>query len=456
MDTEERENYINELFEEKSYFARLRAMFSGLRMPSSSGEYKLARTELQRLTAPLVAILLPVVGVAVLIVITAVQSEHREVLQIDVGRIEEKAEELEDEPEPEPEEIDMTQDVDVNVDVSVDAAPQMVSPAPPSPNPGGEPDKVAAPPSPVTMNAVAGSLKMRGLGDGDGGGFGTLIGGKGGKAMNIEGCLIGIIIDFKYDANKNPREGYKKIKENWWKCPNYYKDVRYLVENNFSAGALANYFVPDRRVALTHICIPEQTALNGPKAFGVDDVMESSSFIAYYSGKITPEKSGRFRFCACFNNVLIVRINQRVVMDHELEVPTAGPMPGTGWTSSNASECGKWPGLYSHEPITVGDWIDFEAGKEYFCEIIVGERPGDRVGGYLLIQEDGVDYPQTRKGYPKLPVFASRPLSSKEKERIREQKAFPIAGESPRFNSRISKKLLKEAIKNDIRVEVDI
>ena len=44
---------IEERFEEKGFFRRLKEMFSGLSQPRSSREYKLALTELQRLAAPL-------------------------------------------------------------------------------------------------------------------------------------------------------------------------------------------------------------------------------------------------------------------------------------------------------------------------------------------------------------------------------------------------------------------
>ena len=44
---------IDAAFEEKGFFRRMAEMFSGLSKPKSSAEYKLARTELQRLAAPI-------------------------------------------------------------------------------------------------------------------------------------------------------------------------------------------------------------------------------------------------------------------------------------------------------------------------------------------------------------------------------------------------------------------
>ena len=61
---------LNERFEEKGYFRRLIDMFKGLGMPKNTPEYKLARLELQRQQAPLIAIVSVVLLVVVLIVVT--------------------------------------------------------------------------------------------------------------------------------------------------------------------------------------------------------------------------------------------------------------------------------------------------------------------------------------------------------------------------------------------------
>ena len=55
-------------YEEQGYFKRLFKMFAGLGRKHSSREYKEAVIELQRQIAPLLAILIPVVGAAILFV----------------------------------------------------------------------------------------------------------------------------------------------------------------------------------------------------------------------------------------------------------------------------------------------------------------------------------------------------------------------------------------------------
>ena len=156
---------IDAAFEEKGFFRRLSDMFKGLGAPRSSPEYKLARTELQRLVAPLCAILLPTLGVFILIVVTAVTGQNKETIQIDIARAQDEEAQLEEEQEPEeieeqtpPEEVvDVQVDtpsltpVDVSTPTATQQNTEQVSVKPASQ------DSVALIKSPVTMKAMTGS-----------------------------------------------------------------------------------------------------------------------------------------------------------------------------------------------------------------------------------------------------------------------------------------------------------
>ena len=155
---------IDAAFEERGFFRRLRDMFKGLGAPRSSAEYKLARTELQRLVAPLCALLLPTLGVVVLIVVTAVTGQNRDAIQVEIARVQEEEAALEEEKEPEeieeqtpPEEV-----VDVQVDTPNVSQVDVVTPAatptsePVSVKPATQ-DSVALIKSPITMRSMTGS-----------------------------------------------------------------------------------------------------------------------------------------------------------------------------------------------------------------------------------------------------------------------------------------------------------
>ena len=155
---------INAAFEEKGFFRRMKDMLTGLSKPRSSAEYKLARIELQRLIAPLAAILLPTLGVGILIVVTAVTGQNKQVIQADIASMQDDETPLEDVQEPEeieeqtpPEEpLDITVDTP-NVNVNDVVTPQATPVNEPvSVKPAAE-DTVALIKSPVHMKSMASS-----------------------------------------------------------------------------------------------------------------------------------------------------------------------------------------------------------------------------------------------------------------------------------------------------------
>ena len=154
---------IEAAFEEKGFFRRLADMFTGLSKPHASAEYKLAKTELQRLAAPLCAILLPTLGVIILIVITAITGQSKQTIQVDIARAQEEEAELEEEKQ---EEVEDQTPPEETVDVTVDTPNVTVTDvSTPAPTPQNEPvsvkpatqDSVALIKSPVTMKSMTGS-----------------------------------------------------------------------------------------------------------------------------------------------------------------------------------------------------------------------------------------------------------------------------------------------------------
>ncbi|MBO7684618.1 MAG: terpene cyclase/mutase family protein [Kiritimatiellae bacterium] len=155
---------IDAAFEEKGFFRRLSDMFKGLGAPRSSAEYKLARVELQRLVAPLCAVLLPTLGIIVLIVVTAVTGQYRESIQVDIARAQDDEPELE--AEQPPEEIEEQTPPEEVVDVQVDTPTvSQVDVSTPTATPTSEPvstkpatqDSVALIKSPIMMRSMTGS-----------------------------------------------------------------------------------------------------------------------------------------------------------------------------------------------------------------------------------------------------------------------------------------------------------
>ena len=87
IDEEEIKEHLEEemaKFEDVGYFKRLFKMFVGLGRPRNSPEYKEAMTELERQSAPLLAILLPLMFIVTLCVVTAVTGDGKKELKVEI------------------------------------------------------------------------------------------------------------------------------------------------------------------------------------------------------------------------------------------------------------------------------------------------------------------------------------------------------------------------------------
>jgi hypothetical protein len=166
---------IDAAFEEKGFFRRMKDMLIGLSKPHSSPEFKLARVELQRLAAPILAITLPVVSVVALIIITEVQGQTGRKIEVEVARAQDEETELEEEVEQE-EIVETTPPPEDMVDIVVDTpmvgpVSDVITPAAATPAPAGPvsvkpaaQDSVAIIKSPIKMRSMTGSRNPGSIG----------------------------------------------------------------------------------------------------------------------------------------------------------------------------------------------------------------------------------------------------------------------------------------------------
>ncbi len=170
---------IKAKYEEKGFFKRMGEMFSGLKKARNTREYKLARIELQRLSAPLIAFVSVALFVIVLIVMTAVSGQRKSVIEVQIAEVEEEEPELEEEiEEPPPDDIEPPpEDIEVTVDVPNPGPISQITPqaSPPSQQVSVKPatqDTVAIVDSPVRMRSMTGSRTPGSIGAATKGGAG--------------------------------------------------------------------------------------------------------------------------------------------------------------------------------------------------------------------------------------------------------------------------------------------
>ena len=171
---------IRKKYEVRGFFRRLADMFSGLGKPHNTREYKLARIEVQRLMAPLIAVLAVVILVTALIVITAVTGQKKETIEVKIAHAEEETPELEEQVDEEPPddiEPPPMEEVEIMVDTPTPGPVSEITPvaAPPATQVSVKPapqDTVAFVDSPVKMKSMTGSRTPGSIGAATKGGAG--------------------------------------------------------------------------------------------------------------------------------------------------------------------------------------------------------------------------------------------------------------------------------------------
>ena len=102
--------------------------------------------------------------------------------------------------------------------------------------------------------------------------------------------------------------------------------------------------------------------------------------LALYKGEISAPETGKYRFVGRGDDVLIVRVKKRVVLDASLN-------PQTGWSGDDPLNY-KYDAYYDFG-LVLGDWIYLREGDEVQMEVLIGEEPGGGFHCQLYIQQEG-------------------------------------------------------------------
>jgi hypothetical protein len=171
--------------------------------------------------------------------------------------------------------------------------------------------------------------------------------------------------------------------------------------------------------------IPGDTA---PKAFGVPQVPgDKQSWIAVYKTRIyadSPKK--RYRFLGGGNEVLLVRLDGKLVLD--------GCYSSIAWSKGEGPTGfrpkGKLGGLWS-DGRKIGDWVSIGANGSDI-EVVLGEGWGGAFGADLCVEEEGVTYPGEQRPLFKIEGY-QKALSSIQSTLARPEAAAALSLEGPTF-----------------------
>ncbi|MDD3543887.1 MAG: terpene cyclase/mutase family protein [Kiritimatiellae bacterium] len=152
---------IARMYTNDSFISRMKVLFAGIKAPRQSKAYKLAVIELQRLSAPFAAVMLPMLAVGLLVVMSSGVAIEDQIIETQVLEAEElkdldKIEEFK-KPEEQIQDIDIDIPIDSpDVDVQSDAPDQPMSPQPQAF------DAVMMVKSPVILKNIYGSTRNTG------------------------------------------------------------------------------------------------------------------------------------------------------------------------------------------------------------------------------------------------------------------------------------------------------
>lgn len=256
------------------------------------------------------------------------------------------------------------------------------------------------PASAVSSSAGATGSLGGGLGSGLGAGSGA---GPGTGSLRMmpfgllqapkSGALVGTLFlmpSDQYKTNKEEITGF----QNW---------IRSAASSGWPESSFAKLPKSPNQLFTTQILIPQIVAMEAPKAFGVEKQKAGVRFLIRYRGKVSPPRNGRWRFVGFGDDVLIVRLSGKVVMESS-GPKEKKPVPGmSGWTPRK---------FYNYGDIyyAVGDWAQLNASGSYDLEIYMSEEPreGD-TSAMLLVEEEGATYEKTGADTPILPPWTLAP-----------------------------------------------
>ncbi len=183
--------------------------------------------------------------------------------------------------------------------------------------------------------------------------------------------------------------------------------VSKFVREGWKESVLADYYKAPNTLTTTQIFIPNMPADEGPKAFEVDKEVQPSRWLVHYRAKVSPPHDGNYRFVGAGDDYLVVRLNNKVVLDH-------GFAQATDWKPEKYYNYG-FTGVPNG--FARGDKFHAVAGQYYDLEILISERPGGLVFFCLMMEDQDMEYSKDAKGNPILPVFrlADGPMPELEK-----------------------------------------
>jgi hypothetical protein len=273
--------------------------------------------------------------------------------------------------------------------------------------------KIDAPPMPEEMpHNLNNQMAQPGLGSGlnDSGGVGPGFGSSNGSGNQFKGYFY----DLKQTPDRKPTN---------MSYDNFYRVLGdYIL--TWDDSILAKYYKTKAPLFTNSFIIPSRLSEQAPKAFHVENEVQPSLWTARYQAKVVAP-TGQYRFIGYGDNVLVVRINNRIVLD-------AGYNPLTNESDlheSYLSEDG-WDRTDPNNPkklLSSGKKFYMDSETPVKMDVLLADD-GGKCAFYLLIEKVGGTYEKLQNGVEKLPYFQ---LNSDQPPRFSSEDETPPYSHTP-------------------------
>lgn len=214
-----------------------------------------------------------------------------------------------------------------------------------------------------------------------------------GSDVNEQSALVGRF----YDLKQPIKEGVKALN-----TQEVVEKIREFNDCAWDQSILDGYYSPKVRLYAPYFYLPRCKASYAPEAFQCNEDgnrVNPCRWVVVYRGVVTAPESGFFRFAGMGDDTLLVRFNNKLVLESGWSIPTRGDMTlGThrSYQEEMASKKNK-RAFYQYEKtphwnrmlggIPTGETFHVNKGKKYPIEILVSEIPGNEFGFCLLIEK---------------------------------------------------------------------
>lgn len=214
-----------------------------------------------------------------------------------------------------------------------------------------------------------------------------------GAGQTIGNDFVGTFYDFKRDRSGRP-------------IPmSDYQFVDAMIRFNSSGwkpSSIARYYRSPKKLYATSFMMPPIKSSMAPTAFNEGDTV-GYAWMVHYKGQLVYHDDIRFRFWGHGDDILMVRVDGKIVLNANWEDNNRGTrLIGGNWVSSATKNRQFY---YGNNLAWGGDWIELKAGEPLEMEVVVGEVPGGTFCSMLTVEVEGETYENNRQSRSIFPMF---------------------------------------------------